>query len=41
LGAEDIVALFQENLEQEQQTLQEARRKMDQLARATAVAGVR
>jgi ferritin-like metal-binding protein YciE len=41
IGEDDIVALFQENLEQEQQTLQKARRQMDSLARATAHAGVR
>ena len=41
MGEDDIVAFFQENLEQEQQTLQKARRAMDRLARATVHAGVR
>ena len=41
MGEDDIVALFEENLEQEQQTLQKARKKMDQLARTVVVAGAR
>ena len=35
MGEDDIVALFQENLEQEQQVLQKARKASEQLARAT------
>ena len=41
MGEEDIVALFQENLEQEQAVLQKARKATEKLARATAVAGAR
>jgi ferritin-like metal-binding protein YciE len=41
MGEDDIVALFEENLEQEQQTLQKARKKMDQLARTPVAAGAR
>ena len=41
MGEEDIVALFQENLEQEQQTLKKARQATKKLAQATAHAAVR
>jgi ferritin-like metal-binding protein YciE len=41
MGEDDIVALFQENLEQEQQALQKARRSAQKLARATVYAGTR
>jgi ferritin-like metal-binding protein YciE len=37
MGEDDIVALFQENLEQEQTQLQKARKATEKLARATAV----
>ena len=36
MGEEDLVALFQENLEQEQAVLQKARKATEKLARATA-----
>ncbi len=35
MGEEDIVALLQENLESEQQTLQKARRASEKLAKQT------
>ncbi len=41
MGEEDIVALFQENLEQEQQTLKKARRATKKVAQATAHAAAR
>jgi ferritin-like metal-binding protein YciE len=41
LGEDDIVALFQENLEQEQNTLQKARKAAKKLTRATATAFAR
>jgi ferritin-like metal-binding protein YciE len=37
MGEEDLVALFEENLEQEQQTLQKARKATKQLAQRVAV----
>ena len=41
MGEDDIVALFQENLEQEQQTLKKARQAKQKLARAEVTAGAR
>lgn len=41
MGEEDIVALFQENLEQEQNTLQKARRAAEKLSRAKVTAAAR
>ncbi len=41
MGDDDIVALFQENLEQEQQALQKARKASEKLTRATATAFAR
>ncbi len=41
MGEEDIVPLFQENLEQEQQTLKKARQATKKLVQATAHAAVR
>jgi ferritin-like metal-binding protein YciE len=41
MDEQDIVALLQENLEQEQATLQKARKATKKLARATAHAGAR
>lgn len=39
MGEEDVVALLQENLEQEQHTLQEVERKAEEVARASAEMG--
>jgi ferritin-like metal-binding protein YciE len=41
VGEDDIVALFQENLEQEQHALQKARKAAEKLARATTTAAAR
>jgi ferritin-like metal-binding protein YciE len=41
MGEDDIVALFQENLEQEQNTLQKARKASEKLTRAKVTAGAR
>jgi ferritin-like metal-binding protein YciE len=41
MGEDDIVALFQENLEQEQHTLQKARKASQKLTRAKVTAGAR
>src|SRR5438270_11423837 len=41
MGEEDIVALFQENLEQEQNALQKARKGSEKLTRAKVTAGAR
>jgi ferritin-like metal-binding protein YciE len=41
MGEDDIVALFQENLEQEQDALQKARKGSEKLTRAKVTAGAR